>query len=189
MAVNTDNVHIFGSDKDALWLGAAGTDLSAVTLDSDLKSITGLTDCGWLSDNGLTMSFDDSTSDFKGHQGHATILTYMDDSKTTLTAELLESKLSTVTNYMNATIGKQTTTEAELNVKHFRTIVNLVAVWDTWDTDKPNVHFRYIFPRVSLGERGEISFKAGELQMFPHTLTVLEQYKILTNDPAFLKTA
>lgn len=185
MAVNVENVFIGGSDDDALYLGPYGTDLSTVTLTTDLSTIPALVDVGWLNDGGLTMALNDSVKKLTGHQGKTPVRTTMESSETTWSATLLESVVETYGWYMDATV---TTTGgvATVTARKSRRVKRLVAVWDTYDADDPSVHWRYVATHVELGARGEVPIKKSEFKMYPWTLEVLSGWKAFTNAPGMV---
>jgi len=180
MATNSSNVHVFGSDNDALYLGVQNTDLSTVTLDGDLPA--DLTEVGWLSEDGAELGMKDSTKAIQGHQGHANVLVFMDSSDTTLSATLLESKLQTFLWNLDGTAKKAAEGDyVEITAQASRKVINLCGVWDTFDTQHDGVHWRYVFNQLTLGERDAIPFKVGEISAYQYSLTVLNSFRILTN--------
>lgn len=196
MTVHTENVHIFGSDDDALYIGASTIDLSDVTLFSDLPE--GMVDCGWLSDDGATLQMEDSTSALQGHQGHADVVKYMDSSSTSFTAVLIEDIIQLSDWYFDAASVRKTDANpkegfaadyVEQTVKKARAIKHLVAVWDTFDTAHDGVKYRYVFPAVDLAERDNHEMKVGEFSAFSWTMPVMADYRRLTNAKGMLPAA
>lgn len=181
MTVKSANVHVFGHDDDALYLGPSGVDLSKVGLTTDIPKE--LLDCGWLSEDGATLGMKDSTKAIQGHQGHANVLVFMDSSETTFEATLLESRLQTFLWNLSAA-AKKVGDYTEIAAKSSRQVVQLCGIWDTFDTQHEGVHWRYIFNRISLGERDDIAFKVGEISAYKYSLNVLEGFRILTNAEA-----
>lgn len=182
---NADNAFMAGSEKDTLYLGPAGTDLSTVTnLTSALPS--GMVDVGWISDDGMTLDMSDSVDKIHGHQGHGVVRTYMSDSSTSFKATLLESKLELLKKYLGATkVEKVTTTGTDsitrMTVSASRKVETLCGVADLFDVSTGKQR-RYIFPRLELGERSGVTFKVGELTTFEYNLEVLDKYELLSNE-------
>lgn len=181
---NADNAFMAGSEKDTLYLGPAGTDLSTVTnLTSTLP--TGMVDVGWLTEDGLTLGMSDSVDKFRGHQGHGVVRTYMSESSTTLKAALLEAKLDLLKRYMGVsktekvTVGSASITRME--VSSSRKVEALTGVMDLFDVSTGKQR-RYIFKRLELGERSDVSYKVGDLTAYEHNLEVLDGYILLTNE-------
>lgn len=182
---NADLVFMAGSEKDTLYLGPAGTDLSSViNLTSALP--TGMIDVGWTSDDGMTLDMSDSVDKIRGHQGHGVIRTYMSDSSTSFKATLFEAKLELLKRYMGVTKTEKVTTAGTDSITHMtvsasRKVEALCGVADLFDVSTGKQR-RYIFPRLELGERSGVSFKVGELTAYEHNLEVLDKYELLTNE-------
>ena len=121
--VNAANALIFGSDNDSLHLGPYDPQLREKITGLYTALPESLVDCGWMSDDGIKLTMDDSVSKIKGHQGHRVVKTFMDSSETSTTATLLESKLDTVKRYLGAkaervmeTVGAEQRPVARLTV-------------------------------------------------------------------------
>ena len=182
---NADNAFMAGSEKDTLYLGPAGTDLSSVTnLTSPLPQ--GMVDVGWTSDDGMTLDMSDSVDKIRGHQGHGVIRTYMSDSSTSFKATLLETKLELLKQYLGATKAEKVTTTGTESLTHMtvsasRKVEALCGVADLFDVSTGKQR-RYIFPRLELGERSGVTFKVGELSAYEYNLEVLDKYELLSNE-------
>lgn len=182
---NADLVFMAGSEKDTLYLGPAGTDLSSViNLTSALPA--GMVDVGWTSDDGMTLDMSDSVDKIRGHQGHGVIRTYMSDSSTSFKATLFEAKLELLKRYMGVTKTEKVTTTGtdsitRMTVSASRKVEALCGVADLFDVSTGKQR-RYIFPRLELGERSGVTFKVGELTAYEHNLEVLDKYELLTNE-------
>lgn len=182
---NADLVFMAGSEKDTLYLGPAGTDLSVVTsLTTPMPS--GMVDVGWTSDDGMTLDMSDSVDKIRGHQGHGVIRTYMSDSSTSFKATLFEAKLDLLKRYMGVTKAEKVTTAGtdsitRMTVSASRKVEALCGVADLFDVSTGKQR-RYIFPRLELGERSGVTFKVGELTAYEHNLEVLDKYELLTNE-------
>lgn len=181
---NADNAFMAGSEKDTLYLGPAGTDLSSVTnLNSPLPP--GMVDVGWLTEDGLTLGMSDSVDKFRGHQGHGVVRTYMSESSTTVKAALLEAKLDILKRYMGVsktekvTMGSGSITRMEISSS--RKVETLTGVMDLFDVSTGKQR-RYVFKRLELGERSDVSYKVGDLTAYEHNLEVLDGYILLTNE-------
>lgn len=182
---NADNAFMAGSEKDTLYLGPAGTDLSAVTnLTTAMPS--GMVDVGWISDDGMTLDMSDSVDKIRGHQGHGVVRTYMSDSSTSFKATLLETKLELLKKYLGATKAEKVTTTGtdsitRMTVSASRKVEALCGVADLFDVSTGKQR-RYIFPRLELGERSGVTFKVGELSAYEYNLEVLDKYELLSNE-------
>lgn len=182
---NADNAFMAGSEKDTLYLGPAGTDLSTITnLTTALPE--GMVDVGWVSDDGMSLDMSDSVDKIRGHQGNGIVRTYMSDSSTSFKASLLESKLELLKKYLGVTKTEKVTTTGtdsitRMTVSASRKVETLCGVVDLFDVSTGKQR-RYIFPRLELGERSGISFKVGELTAYEYNLEVLDKYELLTNE-------
>ena len=182
---NADLVFMAGSEKDTLYLGPAGTDLSTITnLTTPMPQ--GMVDVGWTSDDGMTLDMSDSVDKIRGHQGHGVIRTYMSDSSTSFKATLFEAKLELLKRYMGVTKSEKITATGtdsitRMTVSASRKVESLCGVADLFDVSTGKQR-RYIFPRLELGERSGITFKVGELTAYEHNLEVLDKYELLTNE-------
>ena len=184
---NADNAFMAGSEKDTLYLGPAGTDLSTITsLTTPMPE--GMIDVGWISDDGMTLDMSDSVDKIRGHQGNGVVRTYMSDSSTSFKASLLESKLELLKKYLGASKAEKITTAGtdsitRMTVSASRKVESLCGVVDLFDVSTGKQR-RYIFPRLELGERSGFTFKVGELTACEYNLEVLDKYELLTNEEA-----
>lgn len=182
---NADNAFMAGSEKDTLYLGPAGTDLSTITnLTTPMPE--GMVDVGWTSDDGMTLDMSDSVDKIRGHQGHGVVRTYMSDSSTSFKATLLETKLELLKKYLGATQAEKVTTAGtdsitRMTVSASRKVEALCGVADLFDVSTGKQR-RYIFPRLELGERSGVTFKVGELSAYEYNLEVLDKYDLLSNE-------
>ena len=182
---NADNAFMAGSEKDTLYLGPAGTDLSIITsLTTPMPE--GMVDVGWTSDDGMTLDMSDSVDKIRGHQGHGVVRTYMTDSSTSFKATLLETKLELLKKYLGATKAEKVTTTGtesitRMTVSASRKVETLCGVADLFDVSTGKQR-RYIFPRLELGERSGVTFKVGELSAYEYNLEVLDKYELLSNE-------
>lgn len=196
MPVNADNVLGFGSDDDSLHLGPYDSKLGTKIEGLVTAIPQGFTDCGWISEDGMKLALDDSVTKIKGHQGHGVVRTFMDSSETSFEAAILESKLETVTRYLNATAEKieeqigagAKTPVAKITAKAQRKVILLSGIVDLYDTASTEnaVRMRIVFPRLELGERGEITFKVGELTAYSYKLSVTSDFIIYSNAKALI---
>lgn len=182
---NADNAFMAGSEKDTLYLGPAGTDLSTIAnLSTPMPQ--GMVDVGWITDDGMSLDMSDSVDKIYGHQGHGVVRTYMSDSSTSFKASLLEAKLELLKKYLGVTKVEKITTAGtdtitRMTVSASRKVEALCGVADLFDVSTGKQR-RYIFPRLELGERSGITYKVGELTMYEYNLEVLGKYELFTNE-------
>lgn len=182
--VDANNAFMAGSERDTLYIGPIGTDLSSVTaLDSPIPAA--LQDVGWLDEDGLTLGMSDSVDKIRGHQGHGVVRTYMSDSSTTFTANLIESKLAQVKSYLGVTKTEKVTTGSDsitrMEVSTSRKVESMCGIADLFDVSTGKQR-RYVFKRLELGERSDIQFKVGELTVYECNFEVLDGYVLLTDE-------
>lgn len=181
---NADLAFTAGSEKDTLWLGPAGTDLSTIT-NLTAAMPPAMVDVGWLSEDGLSLGMSDSVDKIRGHQGHGVVRTYMSESSTSIKASLLESKLELLKRYLGVaktekvTVGSDSLTRMEVPTS--RKVEGLVGVADLFDVSTGKQR-RYVFKRLELGERSDILYKVGELTVYEYNMEVLDSYVLLTNE-------
>ena len=181
---NADNAFMAGSERDTLYLGPAGLDLSTITnLNTALPS--GMVDVGWITEDGFTLGMSDSADKIRGHQNHGVVRTYMSESSTTLKAALLESKLGLLKQYLGVTKTEKVTAGSDsitrLEVSTSRKVETMTGVLDLFDVSTGKQR-RYVFGRLELGERSDVSYKVGELTAYEYNLEVLDGYVLLTNE-------
>lgn len=185
--LNADLAHMFGSENDSVYLGTYTPELAKKLEEVDSLETQvpdGLEDAGWLSEDGIELNFEDSTEDIRGFQGNGVVKLFMSESSTSIVAALLESKLANVLNYIDAEPVDATGESAtRLRAKSARTVKNLCCVIDLRDTSNSEVKFRYVFPRMALGEREGLAFKNSEITAYNHTLKALGDYFVITNAP------
>ncbi len=196
MPVNADNALIFSSDDDSLWLtdykADFGTKITGLT--QDLTTVQGLLNCGWLHEDGMKLAADDSLTKIKGHQGHGVVKTFLDSSETSFTATLLETLLKPLTWYLDATAkkvqetpaGGEQTDVAVITAKSSRKVKVLSGVADLFDVSGVGAHVRLVFPRLELGERGEITFQQANIVGYEFNLSVLGDYILYSDHKALI---
>lgn len=196
MPVNADNALIFSSDDDSLWLTDYDKDFATkVTgLTTDLTTVSGLTNVGWLHEDGVKLAFDDSLTKIKGHQGHGVVKTFLDSSESSISATLLETLLKTLAWYLDATAekieesaaGGSKIAVAKITAKSSRKVKVLSGAAELFDVSGVGAHVRIVFPRLEIGERGEITFQQAEITGYEYNLSILGDYIIYSDHKALI---
>lgn len=195
MAVNSKNVHIFGSDNDTLYLGGVALAGQIKDLAPYAKVPDGLVDCGWLTDDGAALKMDDSSKEIQGHQGHGVVGKYVDKSSTTFTADIMEHKLKIALWNLDGTPSEKKTDPTapdgakdyvQIKFKRARGIIHLCGIWDTYDILHDNVKFRYIFPGLDLIERSDYKWSPTDAGTFSYSLELTEDPLLVTTAPSML---
>lgn len=194
MATNALNALMVGSDDDAVYLGKydkSTADAVRAIEKFDTAIPAGLTDRGWISEDGASLDVSDSVDKIRGHQGHGVVKTYMSESDTTFKVTFLETQLATIVESLDIKTGKLAgtgkTAVAVLDVPSGRRTRLLSGVVDLWDTSGVDAQIRICFPMLSLGERTGVSFKVGEVMAYEYNLEVLGGFRLLTNAPGVIE--
>lgn len=175
--INSDNARSFGGDLDAVWIGDRGAVMpTGMEVPANHKNV------GWLSDDGMELSFDDNVETFNGHQGGKVIRKKVTSSESSFTFTAAETTLLTLGLVHDI---KETTKEGgniRLKVSGGKK-ANDRRSWvvDSWDGE---IFYRYLIPSGELGERPSISLSNSELTLYEQTVTVYGGFEIITNDPA-----
>lgn len=196
MATNALNALMVGSVDDAVYLGKY-TDAIASSVRGIQSFSTavpaGLTDRGWISEDGAALEHSDSVDKIRGHQGHGVVKTYMSESDTTFTCTFLETQLQTLVESLDVSRGKLIGSGADavavLDVPSSRKTRLLSGVVDLWDVSGVDAQVRLLFPMLSLGERTGLSFKVGDILAYEYKLEVLGGYRLLTNAPHVIENS
>ena len=192
--VNALNALMVGSADDAVYLGK----YTKVTADAIAKIDkfgtavpAGLTDRGWISEDGASLELSDSVDKIRGHQGHGVVKTYMSESDTTFTVTFLETQLETLVESLDIKTGTLSGTGesavAILDVPSSRKTRLLSGVVDLFDVSGVDAQIRILLPMLSLGERTGLQFKVGEIMAYEYKLEVLGGFKLITNAPDVIR--
>lgn len=190
MATDSLKALMFGSDDDRVCLGkysqALADSIKAIkTFDTTIPA--GLTDRGWISEDGISIDTSDSVDKIRGHQGHGVVKTYMSESDTTLKATFLETHLATLVESLGVKTGTLTGTGkdavAVLDVPSSRKTLLMSGIVDVFDVSGSDAQHRFLFPMLSMGERTGQTFKVGEITAYEYNLEILGGYKLITNAP------
>ncbi|WP_125108004.1 hypothetical protein [Gulosibacter massiliensis] len=187
MATNSLNALMFGSDDDSVHLAEYTPELAlglaSLGLEDPIPS--GFIDCGWISEDGQSLDLSDSVERIRGHQGNKVVKEFMSESDTNLTVNLLESKLKIVEWNLDAKVTNKGD-YAEYDAPASRTVRNLCAVVDAYETTGSGDRWRIILPHVTLGERASIALKTKELTAYQYSLGVIDGFRLLTSTAAMI---
>jgi hypothetical protein len=180
MALNAGNARIFGSDDDKVQVAPLGS-----TLPTTLAATTApFEDFGWLGDDGIPFTPSDSIEKFRGHQGGRVVRTTVTESDLTFRFQCLETKALTLGLQHNLTSVTTVTGTTTMQASAGRQIEARAFVIDLFDKDDTSIHYRYVIPRGEIGERSEVGHTRSGLTIYEFSVEVIENYTILTNDPA-----
>lgn len=182
MAVNSAAARIFGSDKDAVYIG----DLGATMPTGLANPGAAFTDAGWLSDDGITLSPDDSVDKIRGFQGGGVVRTVMKESGKSFKFTCLESTALTLGLQHNITKSTTTSGVATITATAASKIENRAFIIDLFDADDSSIQYRYLIPNGEIGERADVSFTHSEVTGYEFTVEIIGDYTIITNDPNYV---
>lgn len=186
MAVNSANARIFGSDNDAVWVAPLGTELPV-----DLaEPMSPFTDVGWLHTDGITVGGDTTVERFRGHQGGKVIRTKVTESNTTFQFQCLETTALTLGlqfNILDKTSAADLTTATISASRKVTPRAFVIDVFDIDDEANP-YQYRWCFERGEIGEREEFTLINSDITGYTFTVEVIDEFVLLTNDPAFADT-
>lgn len=190
MSTNALNALMVGSEADSVYLGQhSKTTADAVNAIAAFDTAVphGLTDRGWISEDGASLDLADKVDKLRGHQGHGVVKTYMSESDTTFKVTFLETQLATLVESLDITkgrlVGSGKDAVAILDVPSSRKARLLCGMVDLRDVSGVDAQVRLLFPMLSLGERTGLKFKVGEIMAYEYNLEVLGGFRLLTNAP------
>lgn len=186
-ALNPDNALMFGSDDDRFYMADYPQDVDNILL-SDEPDPSKFTDVGWISEDGVDETYDDSGSKIKGHQGHAVVKAFIESSETGVELTILETMLPIVLKYWNAKAEKVkdgTKDIVKISRPRARKAIDMVGIADFIETSTGN-KLRHIYPKLTLTEREGVKYKVGEIVAWKFKLEVTKDPITLSNIPSLL---
>lgn len=189
---DTDNILIFGGDDDAIATAPLGTAMP-----------TGLTELtapwgglGWLSEDGIEFDEKVDSTDFKGHQGGATVASIINSEDKTFKFQCLETTARTMgLRWSGLTIAEQGTgtgvyggeVKGALS-KSFGLVVDQFAI-NAFLPDGSPIHERYAVPKATVSDKGTMVAKRDEMRVLEFTAKVIGNFFFWTNNPAMAPVA
>ena len=186
MAVNrnSDNIRVFGSLDDALWVAPVGT-VMPTTLELDLPAPW--VPVGWLSDSGVPVEIGTDVEKFKAHQGSTTVRTKVTSTEKTLSFTMLEKTPLALKLHQDA--GDPTLLSpgiAKVVLPEGIGVVSMAAVLVTRDEDV--IDF-LCMEKIEIGEREEVPNAADEISGYGMSAEIVGGSYMLTNAPVFVEAA
>ncbi|WP_017178170.1 hypothetical protein [Actinomyces timonensis] len=171
----------FGSDDDAVALAPLGTQLP-----TDLSALTDpWKEVGWINEDGMKFSPDDSVDKRKAHQGHRVYRTVMTDSSTDFEFIALQSNYQTLSlqwKIKNTDTQGGITTHTMSNARDIDACAIAVTV-------KANGHtYVYACSRFEVGERSEFTINATDDAAYSIKGTFASDIILITDDPNMKKS-
>lgn len=163
MALNATNARV--GITGAIYAAPLG---STAPTDATSSLAVAYLDLGYISDDGVEESWDDSVSRFTAWQNATTIRSAVTDSVGTLKFTMLETKKTTLEAfYRGSTVTTPSAGNYKLSVKP---IVSAPRAWVLDVVDGAKLERTYI-GNGEITERGSVMFANGEMKMYPVTLT------------------
>jgi hypothetical protein len=184
---NNDNVRVYGSLNDAIWVAPLGTTLPT-TLELDLPDPW--VPLGWLGQDGIPLAMSTDVERFKGHQGGATIRTKVTSTEKTVSFTALEETPAVVKLYHDAgdptVTGTGATAVARIDLPES---VGVVAVSCVIQLQDEGVTKFYCIERLEISGREDLAHSNSELTGYGMSADILGDSYMLTNAPAFIPAA
>ena len=178
MTVNSENVRIYGSDLDAIWLAPVGTTLPTTI---DAAPGAGFEDVGWLGEDGITESATGSVEKKRGHQGNGVMRTRISEPGTTIAFVAEETKAQTQgLRYHEKTVDTATTGVRKVTRGPGQKVTRRAAVIDFFDADDTTIKERWIIPVLEIGPGGDKVANNADVSAFPFSGEIIGDYDVLT---------
>ena len=179
---NSDNIRVFGSLDDALWLAPVGT-VMPTTLDLMLPSPW--VPAGWLSDDGIPVEISTDVEKFKAHQGSTTVRTKVTSTEKPISFTLLEKTPLALKLHQNAADPVAAGSGvARVDLPEGIGVVSMAAVLVT--RDEAVIDF-LCMEKIEIGEREAVPHAADEISGYGMSAEIVGASYMLTNAPAFLE--
>jgi hypothetical protein len=133
---------------------------------------TGWVDLATISEDGMTMSFNEDTSEIK-QWGGGVVRKLITSSETTIAFKCLESSKQVVEAFYKTTVD---TTDSAIEIKGGQRSEKMWGV-DVLDGD---THIRIVVPRGEMTERGDIVYKADEAAGYEFTVTAYQDENLVS---------
>lgn len=178
MASNLAAVRVYGDLSSAVKVAASGT-TGPVGLAATAATFK---DCGWLGDDGVSLSRKVDVKSFKAHQGATTVKTKIGGTENSFKFQCIEEN-AVVLGLMHAGSSGVTTT----GVSTITVPGGMTADPRAWVIDEfegTTIQTRYIIPVGTVGDRGEIVMKSDDLTIYEFTVNITGDFSIITNSTA-----
>lgn len=179
---NSDNVRVFGSLNDAIWVAPLGTTLPEV-LELDLPAPW--VPLGWLGQNGIPMRLAVEVEKFRGHQGGALIRSKATSTERGFSFVALEDTPAVNKIYHDASDPVETSAGsgvARMDLPESVGVVSLACVVQLQDE---GVTKFYCLERIDIGEREEVAHSGTEMSGYGMSCDIIGDAYLLTDAAAF----
>ncbi|RKQ36202.1 phage tail tube protein [Kocuria tytonis] len=185
-ATNTDNVRVYGSQYDAIYIAPIGTPDPEFTSAADLLKPLGkdYTNVGWLNEDGIPLAVSTDVEKFKAHQGAAMVRSKVTATERSLTIGAIEE--SPLVTGMFFDHGAPTKVGTDLARVDFPKGIGTVAKKAIVILNDGDVSKALVISRLEIGEREDISHTNSELTGYTMTGDITGEMYMLTNSKAYL---
>lgn len=177
MASNLAANRIYGDLPSAVSVAPKGTTgpIGLAALAAAFK------DCGWLGEDGVSISRKVESKTFKAHQGGTTVRTKITGTENSFKLVCLE-ETAIVLGLMHAgATGVTTTGVSTVTIPAAIGPDERVWVVDEFDGI---IHTRYTFPTGQVSDRGDIVMKTDEMTQYEFTVVVTGDFTMVTDSTA-----
>lgn len=177
MTKNLANIRIYGDQDSAVYLAPKGT-----TLPLDLAApAVAFQDLGWLSEDGVDITRESSSTDFTAWQGGTIVRSKVSGVKDTVKVVCLEETAISLGLLYPGSTAVTTTGVTKISVPGGSASNEKALVVDFIDDE---VTKRYSIPRAEVTGTGTVSHKNTDMTMYEFTFTIYGAFDIITNNPA-----
>jgi hypothetical protein len=177
MAKNLANIRIYGDQDSAVYLAPKGT-----TLPVDLAApAVAFKDLGWLSEDGVDITRESSSTDFTAWQGGTIVRSKVSGVKDTIKVVCLEETAIALGLLYPGSTSVTATGTTTITVAGGSNSNEKALVVDFKDD---TVTKRYAIPRAEVTGTGTISHKNSDMTMYEFTFTIYGGFSIISNNPA-----
>lgn len=184
--LNSDNVRVYGSQYDGIWIAPLGTPDPVIATEADLlKDLPSpFVNIGWLNEDGIPLSVSTDVEKFKGHQGAAMVRSKVTSTERSLTIGAIEE--NPVVTGLFFDHGAPTKAVEGVARVDFPKGIGTVARKAVVMLNDGDVSKLLVISRIEIGEREDLSHTNSEITGYNMTGDITGEMYMLTNSPAYL---
>lgn len=171
--LNSDNAIVGTANSVGIYMAPVGT---AAPVDTTSAWGAGWETAGYIHEDGITLAIETESESLKAWQSKSPLRTVITGKELTVEFNMLEITPRTMGVFFDEDAPTGSDDAFTMNVTSEGKAKNYAIGIDTRDGD--NV-LRYIFPKASLSENGEVTIAAAEFQGFPVTLKAMDHNGVL----------
>ena len=179
MAKNENNIHIYGDEAGAVYVGPKGT-----TAPEGLAApAVGFVEIGWISEDGVDEALEQNSEVFRAWQGAKVVRRKVTSSDRTFKFQALEENLATHGLKYRGQAPTVATGVATTTVKNQTAQDTRAWVFDLVDG---GVTKRFVIPAGDYTMTGSIQYKGDSMTIHEFEVTPIGDYTEVTNNPAIV---